>query len=242
MNTMLGRVEDAVKHQRSFISDAAHELRSPLAAIRAELDVAAAHRDLTDWPTVVDRLGRCTRRMERLVEDLLLVATADEQGPRRRGEVDLDELLMRQLEHLQATSSCAIDVRRIDGARVWADGDQLERLLVNLFDNAERHATSAIAVDLTASDKMAELVVADDGPGVPGEDRERIFDRFSRVDEARDRRSGGAGLGLAIARQVLQDHGGSIVLDGDAPGARFVVRLPLIRDSHLHDSIPSSDG
>ncbi len=173
--------------------------------------------------------------MERLVEDLLLMAITDEQGSRRRGEVDLDELLMRQLEQLQATSSCAVDIRRIEAARLWGDGDQLERLLINLLDNAERHAASTITVDLATSDHRAELVIADDGPGVPSEHRDSIFDRFSRVDESRDRRSGGAGLGLAIARQILEDHGGSIVLDADAEGARFVIRLPLMADGHLHE-------
>jgi signal transduction histidine kinase len=227
MNAMLGRVEDAVRHQRTFVSDAAHELRSPLAAIRAELDVASAHRDLDDWPTVVERLGRCTRRMERLVEDLLLIAITDEQGPRRRAEVDLDELLMRQLEHLHATSPLAIDVGRLDAARVWGDGDQLERLITNLFDNAERHAAATITVELTTNDHTAQLTIADDGPGVPSEHRRNIFDRFSRVDDARDRASGGTGLGLAIVHKVLEDHGGSIDLDDAAPGTHFVVRLPL---------------
>jgi signal transduction histidine kinase len=227
MNAMLARLEDAVQRQRVFVSDAAHELRSPLAAMRTELEVTAAHIDAADWPTVVDRLSADNRRMERLVEDLLVLATAEEQGTRPRGQVDLDEVVLRQLQPVRATSRLRLDLEGLGAARVVGDADQLERVVANLLDNAERHATSTITVALRTIDGTAELVVADDGPGVPVEQRRRIFERFARADEARDRRSGGAGLGLAIASRIVQLHGGSIEV-GDAPrGTRMVVRLPL---------------
>lgn len=225
MNAMLDRLESARDRQRSFVSDAAHELRSPLATMRAELDVVTAHGEVTDTP-LIERLGRCTRRMELLVEDLLLLATTQEQGAARRMDVDLDELLLRQVEHLRATSRHTLDVQRIDAARVIGDPDQLERAITNVLDNAQRHAVKAISISLSTSDHVAELIIADDGAGVPPEHRNRVFDRFTRVDDARSD-PGGAGLGLAIARQVLEDHGGSIDLDDNTPGARFVIRLPL---------------
>jgi signal transduction histidine kinase len=226
MNAMLARLEDAAARQRSFVSDAAHELRSPLAALRAELDVAARHQQSADWPAVLDRLGAGTRRMERLIEDLLVLAVAEEQGVTRRREVDLDDIVIRQLEPLRATTRLTLDVAGLNAGRVWGDPDQLERVVANLIDNAERHAATTIAVELHVTDGTAELVVADDGPGVAPEFRHRIFDRFARLDEARDRHSGGAGLGLAIARRIVEEHGGTIGVVDAPGGARLVVRLP----------------
>lgn len=226
MNTMLDRLEAAVTGQRRFVSDAAHELRSPLAAIGAELDVAASHPTATDWRALVDRLGTSTGRLQRLVEDLLVLATAEERGLRARGQVDLDEILIRQLEPLRAAGRLAIHVD-LDAARVSGDRDQLERVVANLLDNAARHATSAIDVTLHVDDGAAELVIADDGPGVAVKDRQRVFERFSRLDGARDRHRGGAGLGLAIARRIVEDHAGTVGLTDSDKGARMVVRLPV---------------
>jgi signal transduction histidine kinase len=227
MNTMLGRLEEAMARQRSFVSDAAHELRSPLAVIRAELDVAASHLETADWPALVERLGATATRMERLVEDLLLLATAEERGPRPRSEVDLDDVVVGQLQPLRTATRLTVDVHGLNAARVWGDRQQLEQVVANLLDNAMRHARTTIAVALGVDGGTAELVIADDGPGVPAEHRDRVFDRFARVDEARARQGGGAGLGLAIARRIVGNHGGSIAFDGTAQGARLVVRLPV---------------
>jgi signal transduction histidine kinase len=226
MNAMLSRLEEAANRQRSFVSDAAHELRSPLAALRAELDVAARHRDSADWPAVIDRLGAGMRRMERLVEDLLVLAVAEEQGVTHRREVDLDDIVIRQLQPLRATSRLVLDLEGLRAGRVWGDPDQLERVVANLLDNAERYAATTIAVELGVTDGTAELVVADDGPGVAPESRQRIFDRFARVDDARDRHTGATGLGLAIARRIVEEHGGTIGVADSVRGARLVVRLP----------------
>jgi len=227
MNAMLGRLAAAAGRQRRFVSDAAHELRGPLATIAAELDVAASHPDGTDWPAVVARLRAVTGRLGRLVEDLLVLATAEERGDRRRQEVDMEELVLRQLESLRATSPLAVDVPHLDAARVTGDRDQLERAVANVLDNARRHATSRVTVTLRVEDAAAELVVADDGPGVQAVDRERIFERFSRLDEARSRDRGGAGLGLSIARRIIENHAGSIRVAGTGPGTAMVIRLPL---------------
>jgi signal transduction histidine kinase len=226
MNSMLARLDDATSRQRQFVSDAAHELRSPVAAIRAELDLATAHPDDVDWPALLDRLTTSSTRLERLVKDLFVLATADEQSSQRPTEVDLDELVLRDVESLRATSGHAVEARKVDAARVLGDRDQLERVVANLLDNAERHTTSTIVVELRSADAIAELTVADDGPGIPSPLRERVFERFTRLDEARDRDQGGAGLGLAIARQIVTDHGGSIELADSNGGARFVIRLP----------------
>lgn len=227
MNTMLSRLDAVARNQRQFISDAAHELRSPVAAIRAELDVAAVHRRSVDWPALIDRLTVSCNRMERLVDDLFVLATTDEQQAPHRSEVDVDEVVMRQVESLRATSRHTVDAHDCDAARVWGDRHQLERVVANLLDNAERHATSTIVVELRSGDGNACLIVADDGPGVPVEQRQRVFDRFARVDEARDRDRGGAGLGLAIARRIVEDHGGTIELADSVRGARLVARLPV---------------
>jgi signal transduction histidine kinase len=227
MNEMLARLEQAAARQRIFVSDAAHELRSPLATIRTELETTSAHLDRAEWPAVIDRLSSTSRRMERLVEDLLVLATAEEQGEGQRAKVDLDELVLRQLLPLRATSRLRLDLDGLGAARVWGNADQLERLVANLVDNAERHAATTITVELRTTGDEAELVVADDGPGIAAEGRARIFDRFSRLDRARDRRSGGTGLGLAIARRIVEGHSGIIeVGDADA-GTRMIVRLPL---------------
>jgi signal transduction histidine kinase len=227
MNAMLGRLEGAVARQKAFVSDAAHELRSPLAAIQTELEVAAAHLDNGDWPAVIDRLAANNGRMERLVEDLLVLATAEEQRAAPRTDVDLDELVLRQLEPLRATSRLRLDLTGLSAARVRGDRDQLERVVANLVENARRHAATTVTVELHAANGTAELVVADDGPGIPPEHRTRIFERFARVDGARDRESGGAGLGLAIARRIVEGHGGSIGVGESAVGTRMVVRLPV---------------
>jgi signal transduction histidine kinase len=228
MNTMLGRLEDAATRQRTFLSDAAHELRSPVAAMRTEVDVAAAHPDAADWSDVVDHLGVSARRLQRLIEDLLVLATREERGVQHRTKVDLDELVLRQLEPFRAQRRLNIDMLGLNAARTWGDPEQLERVVANLLDNAARHATTSIAVELHLQNDFAELSIADDGPGIPADFRQRVFDRFTRVDEARDRSLGGAGLGLAIARRIVEDHNGTIELAETAKGARVVVRLPPV--------------
>jgi signal transduction histidine kinase len=128
---------------------------------------------------------------------------------------------------IRVRARVAVDLHGVEGGRVLGDPNSLRRLVVNLLDNAERHAGSRIEVTLHQLDHHVELTVADDGPGIPSADRERIFERFARIDEARSRDRGGTGLGLAIARDIAVSHGGSIdVTNRTGGGARFVARLP----------------
>src|SRR5262249_41047978 len=204
------------------------------AAVRTELDVAAAHPDTIDWPGLVERLSATNARLERLGEDLLVLATAEEQGNRRRTQVDPDDILVRPIEP-PAPGALAINLDHISGARVWGDRDQPERVVANVLDNAQRHAKSTVAVELEANGHTAELFVTDDGPGVPVDQRARVFDRFARVDDGRDRQSGGAGLGLAIARRIVEGHGGTISIADSSAGTPLVGRPP---PAHPHPAPP----
>jgi signal transduction histidine kinase len=229
MNELLDRLDASAERQRHFVADASHELRSPLATIQTQLEVALAHPGATDWEGTAREIARETARMQRVVEDMLLLAQMDEDAvPPRREQVDLDELVLTEARRLHDRGRVAVDASQVSGARVSGDRDQLSRVVRNLVVNAERHAAGEVCLELRTLDGEAELVVADDGPGIPAADRERVFERFTRLDEARGRDRGGAGLGLAIARQVVRAHGGAIWVaggDGDA-GARLVVRLP----------------
>lgn len=228
MNEMLDRLEASARRQRTFVADASHELRSPMTVIRTRLEVGLAHPNSADWPALARGWLTEQRRLERLVDDLLLLARVDEAAPAATPSiVDLDELVLRAAGDLHARSDVRVDVTRVGGGRVRGDAEQLRRAVTNLLDNAERHAASAVQCTLSQSDGVVELVVSDDGPGVPEADRERIFERFVRLNEARDRRTGGAGLGLAIVRDLVTRHGGTVDLaDRDGGGASFVVRLP----------------
>jgi signal transduction histidine kinase len=213
MNRMLDRLERAYAQQKQFIADASHELRSPIAALRQNAEVELAH------PGSVTNLAAVTHeetaRMQALVEDLLLLARADERALRRR-PIDLDELIRAE--------DPTADIRPI---RVEADEAALRSVLHNLGENARRHARSRIAWTATESDGHVVVHVDDDGPGVPEADRERIFERFVRLDLARSRRDGGSGLGLAIVAEVVAAHAGTVeVTDGPLGGARFTIRLP----------------
>jgi signal transduction histidine kinase len=225
LNDMLDRLERSSARQRAFVSDAAHELRSPLAAIRAQLEVGRLHPESTDWAETAADTLKDVERLSRLVDDLLVLARVDELPARREEPVDLaglvDELVVRW-------TSGGIAVLR-DGVRsvtVLGDVDALSRVVANLVDNAVRHAATAVTVAVHDDDGVAQLVVADDGPGIPIADRERVFDRFTRLDAARSRDQGGTGLGLAIVRELVQAHRGTVRLDDNSPGLRAVVTLP----------------
>ncbi len=228
MNEMLARLEAAARRQRSFIADASHELHSPLATIRAKLEVGLAHPDAVDWAGLVRGWLDEQARLERLVGNLLLLARADDDGAVRSPRVvDLDELVLRELRDLQARGRVRVDVTAVGGGRVVGDADQLRRVVRNLLDNAELHATTAVRVELAQADaRTVTLAVSDDGPGIAAGQRERVFERFVRLDEARSRSAGGAGLGLAIVREIVTAHGGTAEAEETEVGARLVVRLP----------------
>jgi signal transduction histidine kinase len=227
MNQMLARLDAAARRQRSFVADASHELHSPLATIRARLEVGLAHPDAADWPSLAERWLEEQTRLERLVDNLLMLALVDDgvaiRSPR---VVDLDELVLRELRDLRARGRVRVDVSRVAGARVVGDPDQLRRVARNLLDNAELHAASTVRVELGQVDPgTVALAVSDDGPGIAPDQRERVFERFVRLDEARGRH-GGAGLGLSIVREIVTAHGGTAEAEEAEAGARLVVRLP----------------
>lgn len=226
MNDMLDRLQRATDRQRRFVADASHELRSPLAISRTQLEIAAAHPEAVDMGSMVDELLADNHRMERLVADLLFLARRDERGAEPVLEpVALDELMRQEAARVRRV---AVNTARVVPVPVLGQADDLVRAVRNLIENAERHARSTITLSLRVAGDGVELVVADDGSGVPVERREEIFDRFTRLDEARSRDEGGSGLGLPIVRDIVSAHGGSVVAEGGpGAGARFVVRLPL---------------
>ncbi len=229
MNEMLARLERSRDRQRRFVADASHELRSPIATMRHRLDVALAHPDTCDASLVPDLLAE-DLRMERLVEDMLVLARMDEETPAgARQPVDLDDLVLAEARRLRQRGRVAVDARSVNGGRVIGDPAALARVLRNLTDNAERHARTKVALGLHVADDRALCVVDDDGPGIPVADRPRAFERFTRLDEARARDAGGAGLGLAIAAEVAAAHDGSLRIEASPlGGARLVVDLPAV--------------
>jgi signal transduction histidine kinase len=232
LNGMLERLEAAQRSQRRFVADASHELRSPLATLKAGLDVVAAHPDPGLWSRTVADLRTESERLERLVNDLLLLASVDEWGLTVvRGDVDVDDLVYAEARRLRATTS--LDVRvDVAPARVLGDVRALGHALRNLSDNAARHARGQVRLGLRREHGAVVVEVADDGPGIPARDRQRVFERFVRLDESRARGDGGSGLGLAILDEVVTAHGGTVTVDESwAGGARFAVRLPAAPQS-----------
>ena len=229
MNSMLQRIGASTDLQRRFIADASHELRSPLANFQAVLEVAAQRDELALWRVAGTELAAEQSRMQRLVEDLLVLARLDGHVPVAQNEVDLDDVVHDAVETLRRHTAVKILVDPLPAVRVLGDGPQLARVARNLLDNAARHARSTVHVSLAADGAWGVVQVGDDGPGVPPEARERIFERFTRLDDARARDGGGSGLGLAISRETALAHGGSLQVAQDASGgARFELRLPLI--------------
>jgi signal transduction histidine kinase len=227
MNTMLDRLHAAAERQRRFVADASHELQTPLAAARTELEVAIAHPEGIDWQETATDLLAANRRMERLVRDLLFLARTDDTSPRPPGvPVDLDDIVLSEAAALRSHGHVQVDTSRVSAAAVKGRRDELTRATRNLLDNAERHASSGVALELASDDHRVTLVVHDDGPGIPPADRQRIFERFTRLDDARSRQRGGTGLGLAIAKEIVEAHGGTIAVEDASRGARFVVHLP----------------
>jgi signal transduction histidine kinase len=225
MNDMLARVDAAHQQQRQFVADASHELRSPVAASRVQLEVGLASPEATDWPATATAVLAEQRHLGRLVDDLLALGRLDEGGVGLTTEVDFDDVVSRESARSQLVP---IVVDECQPVRMIGNEQLLTRLVRNLIDNAARHTATDVHVALRVHGQQATLDIDDNGPGVPPADRDRIFQRFTRIDEARGRTDGGAGLGLAIARGVARAHGGEVRCD-DSPrgGARFTVTLPV---------------
>ena len=225
MNETLDRIADGAERQRRFVADAAHELRSPLAGLRTTAEVTATHGGVVD-PEVL-RTG--TERLQRLIDDLLLLARLERTAPVRGEPVDVaavaEELVGERRYRVPPDERFVL----VAGgpAEVIGREEELGRMLRNLLDNASRYARDLITVTIAEAEPgIVRVEVRDDGPGIPEADREQVFERFARVDQARDRRHGGAGLGLAIARDIAVRHGGSLYAAGTTGGASLVAELP----------------
>jgi signal transduction histidine kinase len=227
MNQMLARLERSRDRQRQFVADASHELRSPLAGIRQTAEVSQAHPGALPEGELAEAVLEESARMQRLVEQLLLLTRADEGvATSRPRDVDLDDLVLTEARRVHRTG-LTVDTALVEAARVRGDETALGQVVRNLVDNAARHASQRVALQVRESGRDVVLAVEDDGPGVPPDQRERVFERFVRLDEARARDAGGSGLGLAIVAEIVKAHGGSVTLDSsELGGARFVVRLP----------------
>jgi signal transduction histidine kinase len=291
LNGMLDRLDRGRARQREFVADAAHELRSPLANIRTQLEVARRLGHDTDWPALADDLLADTTRLSTLVDDLLLLARTDSSPTLRRPEpVELRSLVSRVAARYPSVADRAVEVGEAGSAvgvgeagatvgvgeagsavgvgetgptvevrgagpsdrvaetepagnsgpecPVWTSGepDALARVVANLLDNAVRHARSRVVVEVEVEDPGALITITDDGPGIPAADRERVFERFARLDDGRARDAGGAGLGLAIVRELVRRHRGTVRLGDAQPGLRVEVRLPLEDPSVTHPS------
>lgn len=214
VNGTLDRLETAVETHKRFVADAAHELRSPIATLRARLELA-------DPSELTREALRDIERLQALAADLLMLARLDAGEPLLTDELDMGQVAAE--ESLRRTTSrvrLELDVQPdvvIQGSR-----GHLARLVTNLVDNAVRHAAATVVVRVAHRDDEAILEVLDDGPGIPPEHREAVFDRFTRLDEARARDGGGAGLGLAIARDIAVLHGGTLV----AQDGGFIAKFP----------------
>jgi signal transduction histidine kinase len=227
MNKMLSRIEAGHRAQQRFLGDASHELRSPLATIISGLEVAEAHPELLDADLAINTLLPEAHRMRTLIEDLLLLARADEQNlVLHKEDVALDDLAEVEAARVRRETECTI-YTDICPARLTGDPAALSRMIRNLVDNAVRHANSLIAIEVSSRNGTAKLSLSDDGPGIAPAERTRVFERFVRLDSDRSRSGGGAGLGLAIVAEVVAAHGGTVTID-DRPGGgtKMIVALP----------------
>ncbi|MGI8880100.1 MAG: sensor histidine kinase [Jatrophihabitans sp.] len=228
LNAMLDRLEASSGRQRRFVGDAAHELRSPIASLRTQLEIASMLGPASDWDEVVDDAMVDVNRLSRLVEDLLALARSDEDDGtlRRRQPVDLAELAQETVtDYAGARVAVNLDGAASGRQQITGDPEALRRVLVNLIENGARHATSSVQVAVRPEPDAVVLTVADDGPGIPVGQREAVFDRFVRLDGARARDTGGTGLGLAIVREIVTAHGGTVRLEDNEPGVRVVIRI-----------------
>ncbi|SEM89112.1 sensor histidine kinase [Nonomuraea pusilla] len=225
VNQTLDRLQAAVERERRFASDASHDLRSPITAMRTQVEEALLHPEDADWPSMARAQLAGLDRLQAIVTDLLALCRMDAGAASADQPLDLGELVGAELARRVPQKAVVTDIR--PGAVVTGDRLQLIRMFTNLVDNAERHAASSVAVEVRPERGQVVLEVRDDGPGIPVEQREYVFQRFTRLDTARNRETGGTGLGLAIARQIAERHHGTLALEDSPCGARFVARLPL---------------
>ena len=231
MNEMLDRLQSASVRQRAFVSDASHELRSPLSTIAAVAEIAEVSPDPQKLQKLASTIGIEAQRMQALVTDLLDLARLDEDRDQlATGPVELTSLCRDVLTRIEAPNK---DIHLVPSQPAAVDGvaSQLERVVFNVVDNAVTHATRHVRVHTEVLPTMVELTVEDDGPGIPEADRTRVLERFVRLDEARERNSGGTGIGLALVKAIVDRHGGTLRIgeSQNLGGAQFTIDLPTMR-------------
>lgn len=227
MNQMLERLDRARQRQQQFVADASHELRSPLASIRQYAEVARMHPDAVPRDELVEAVFEESTRMQELVGQLLLLARLDDRSSARQSvDVDLDDLVLASASSARSRGF-RVDTSEAKPTRVVGDPVALRQVVDNLVDNACRFANQQVVVAVSDAADLVTLIVDDDGPGIAPEDRERIFERFVRLDSARARTAGGTGLGLAIVKEIVAHHDGMVRAESSPlGGARLVVTLP----------------
>jgi signal transduction histidine kinase len=228
LNGMLGSLERSVERQRRFVADAAHELRTPLGGLTATLEIAQQHPDMASG-TLIGELLSAHRRLSRTLNDLLVLAALDGRAPEKMIPVDLAGVVTDCSRRSVAQGMC-LRTGFLQRSVVLGNESQLSRMVSNLVDNALRYARSEVELSVTVEDRSALISVTDDGPGIPEADKERIWDRFVRLDDDRSQASGGSGLGLAIVRELAVAHGGTTEVRDrtPGPGTQFLIRLPLL--------------
>ncbi len=228
LNRMLNRLDTSAARQRQFTADASHELKSPIATLLTMAEVAEANPQGFTVPELASDVAGQTRRLATLVDDLLTLAQSDEHGLHLQpewfniAEMVADELARKPSPHI------TVDTDQLEPARMYGDRRRIGQVIRNLLDNAIRHATSTVRVEVSLVGDQATIRISDDGLGVPPADRGRIFDRFVRLDEDRSRQSGGTGLGLSVVRTIIEAHHGTITVEDDPQlgGASITVTLP----------------
>lgn len=236
LNGMLGRLDDARVAQQRFVSDASHELRSPLATVRQHAELARLYPDETSLDELAEVVLSEGARQQDLVDSLLLLSRLDEgasttPSPSVRRPIDLDDIVLAEASRIRSLGRVRVDSSRVVAARVDGDEVLLTAAIRNLLDNAARHALHEVSAGIAVTGATVAVMIDDDGSGVPDSERQRVFDRFVRLDEGRDRDSGGSGLGLAIVQAVAIAHGGTASVDrSPSGGARFVLTIPISRD------------
>jgi signal transduction histidine kinase len=228
VNATLDRLEAAVEQQRRLVSDVSHDLRSPIAGLRAELEIALLDPEGTDLREALARTLQNTERLQNIVTELLALARRDAGLPSRNGPVDLGDLAEREVRRVPRRITAKVIAE--PGVVVRANRLDISRVLTNLLDNAARHAESEVTVTVRRGNGEAVLEVFNDGKQIAPADRERIFERFTRLPDARQRDPGGSGLGLAISREIANAHGGTLVLGDCDKGACFVLAFPLLSE------------
>ena len=226
MNDLIDRIEQAQRFQNQFVENASHELRSPLASLRVQLEVWRANTSEADSGLAREHLLSETIRLQLLVDDLLDASQISQNRSVSMGVIDLDDVIFDVVQRIRVTTRHSIKLGNVSAGQIRANLSQMERLVTNLVDNAVRHCVSVVSLGLAETDSHVVLTVADDGPGIPLADRRRIFDRFERIDDGRGRSEGGFGLGLSIVASIARSHDATVEVADNYPGAMFIVTFP----------------